>query len=236
MPSDLQPLPNPIEFTDVLDNLRHLSREFLLGFRLEVGKLLLERFYGDDLRAYQSQDPNKDNSFAQFTQACHAELADLGLGAQVLRNCINARATYLTLPVEVRDNLQFTHVVELARVGNPTDRARLAMDTTRQNWKVGQLKDAIGRLNAGRYYDTDPQTPGTQPPPLPAEPVAKPRTPGRVLAQFELTIQDLAVLRADWLAADTARLKNAHRERAKAVVAALKVQLAEIEKALEVKG
>ncbi len=232
MPTDLQPPASSTEFSDILHALRTLTRDFLLGFRLEVGKLMLDRFYAGDLAAYRSNDPTKSNSFNKFTQSCATDLGDLGLSVNVLRQCINARATYDTLPQEVREKLLFTQVVALARLDDPTQRARLAMDATAKNWNVDQLKDAIIKANAGRYYDTDTTEPGTQPPAEPAAAESKGRKPGRVLVQFEQTVKDLQALRADWQAADMRNFTAAHRQRAQDVLVDLKAQVAEVEKLL----
>ena len=232
MTTALQPLSDTTEFDDVLASLQSLTRDFLLGFRLQVGKLLLDRFYAGDIFAYRSKDPTKAASFSRFAETRSAELTDLGLSVAGLRQCINARAAWDQLPAEVRDKLQFSHIVELSRVSDSTQRARLAMDTTLQNWRVDQLRTAIGKSSSGRYYDTDPTTPGTQPPADTAQQAAKPRTSGRMLAQFERTLDDLDSLRADWVAADTAKMSAAHKERAFAVVAGLKLVASQIEASL----
>ncbi len=163
---------------------------------------------------------------------CAADLGDLGLSVNVLRQCINAHATYDTLPQEVREKLLFTQVVALARLDDATQRARLAMDATLNNGNVDQLQDAITKANAGRYCDTEPIVAGTQPPPEPAAVPLQGRKPGRVLVQFERTVKDLQALRADWQAADMRNFTVAHRQRAQDVLADLKAQVAEVEKLL----
>ncbi len=232
MPNDMEPIAATAAFADVLEQLQSLTRDFLLGFRLEVGKLMIERFFGGSIHNYRSQDPGKEASFAKFAQACADDLANLGLSPAVLRQCINARATYDALPQTVRERLLFSQVVELARVADATQRARLAMDATALNWTVGELKDAVRRANDGSYYDTEPLTPGTQPPPEDKAPQGKGRKPGRVLVQFERAVKDIEALRVDWMAVDASGMRPAHKERAKAVVLALKTQVVALEKAL----
>lgn len=192
---------------------------------------MIDRFFGGDIANYRSKDPTKTTSFAALSRSCAEDLANLGLRPRVLRQCINARATYDALPPHLRDTLLFTQVVELARVDDASQRARLAMDATAQQWSVDQLKDAVRKANDGGYYDTDTAAPGTQ---LPAEQpqAAIGRKPGRVLKQFEQAVNDLAALRSDWLGADAQALKPAHKRRAKAVLAGLKAEVAALEQAL----
>ncbi len=231
MPTDIEPLDPKAAYADLLDQLRLLSRDMLLAFRLQVGKILLDRFYDGDIREYRNTFASKDTSFAAFVRTCPSELTDLGLGGQVARQCINARVTYDMLPASVRDGLLFSHVVELARLEDPTTRARLAMDTTQQKWSVEQLKDAIGQLTIGNYYDTDSAAPGTQPPEPKAEPEKKAQ-PGRLVARLERAVEDLDVWQAEWQAADTGKLRGPQRERFKKALADLKAKVAAMEGAL----
>jgi len=91
-------------------------------------------------------------------------------------------------------------------------------------------KNAIIRANAGRSYDTDPNTPGTQEPNAQDEPQTRRREPGRVLAQFERTVKDLKTLREDSGPVDMTHLTAAHRQRTEDVLDDLKPQLAELER------
>lgn len=218
-------------YADVLEQLRLLSRDMLLAFRLQVGKLMLDRFFGGSAHEYHDVNPHKAISFAAFLRTCPDELADYGLGGRVLRDCINARITFDGLPPQVRDGLLFSHVVELARLGDPTTRARLAMDVTLQHWTVDRLKLAIGQLHLGNYYDTDSTAPGTQPPePLP-EPEPKSHA-GRLVSRLVKTVQELDTWRADWAAAKRDRLRHDQRERYKQALAELKAKVAAMEEEL----
>jgi hypothetical protein len=228
MPTDLQAVDPKAEYADVLQELTLLSRDMLLAFRLQVGKLMLDRFYDGDVHAYRTHWASKESSFAAFLRACPSELADLGLGGQVIRQCVNARITYDTLPPAVRDGLLFSHVVELARLGDPTARARLAMDTTLQKWSVDQLKDAIAQLMLGNYYDTDATQAGTQPPPAKPE-EQKAAQPGRLVSRLEKAVEDLDTWAAEWTGADTSKLRGPQRERAKKAMADLKAKVAAVE-------
>ena len=231
MATDIEPIDLKAPYADILDQLRLLSRDMLLAFRLQVGKILLDRFYAGDIHEYRNTLASKDTSFAAFVRTCPTDLTDLGLGGQVARQCINARVTYDLLPPSVRDGLLFSHVVELARLEDPTTRARLAMDTTLQKWSVDQLKDAIEQLTLGNYYDTDGATPGTQPPAPLDEPERKTQ-PGRLVARLERAVEDLNTWQADWLAADTEKLRGHQRLRFKKALADLKAKVVAMEGAL----
>ena len=228
MPEQIEVVDPKAAYTSILDQLRLLSRDMLLAFRLQVGKLVLDNFYDGDVHAYRSHTPNKEDSFGAFLRTCPSELADLGLGGQVIRQCVNARITYDTLPPAVRDGLLFSHVVELARLGDPTARARLAMDTTLQKWSVDQLKDAIAQLMLGNYYDTDATQAGTQPPP-PRPEAEKATQPGRLVSRLEKAVEDLDTWAAEWTGADTSKLRGVQRERAKKAMADLKAKVAAVE-------
>ena len=79
------------DYNATMERLAALSRNHLLFFRLEVGRLLLEDFFGGEAEAYQSQDPKKaGGSFYGFVESCGEELREIGLGEPVLRQCIQA--------------------------------------------------------------------------------------------------------------------------------------------------
>lgn len=220
--------PAKTEYADLLADLQRLSRNLLLAFRLEVGQLLLDRFFAGDGRAYASRNPLKEQSFRAFTQACHDDLALLGLGDQTLANCIRARLTWNTLPPGVREQLRFSHVVELTRVGDPTARARLAQYSLQRGWSVDALKGAIEQHKAGNFYDTDPAPPGTQPP-RPKELPHKGVAAGRLITRLEKASAGLQAWHADWQGVDAQKLRGAERKRCAAALAALKAQVATLE-------
>lgn len=223
-----QPGTTTNEFEDLLHDLRQLSKGMLLAFRLAAGKRLLDRFYDGDIAAYRSHDPSKDANFTRFAQVCRQELADIGLSASMARQCMLAHSTWQLLPPQVREQLALSHVVELGRVGDPTARARLAMDTTLNRWSVGQLKDAIDRDAAGQYYDTDPRTPGTQPPPARPEPARLPQ-PGRLVTQLHKAAADLGEWQAAWRSVDARRLRGGQKAMLAGALRALKAKVAELE-------
>lgn len=237
MPDSPQPLVQPeltsTQYAPILGKLASLSRGMLLAFRLEAGKLMLDEYFGGSARAYRDHDPHKPDSFNQFVRTCQPELGDFGLSAQVLRQCIQARIAWDGLPASVREQLQFSHVVQLARVDEPNARARLAFDATAQHWNVAQLRDAIARNEDGRYYDTDPSTPGTQPPPVPEDAPGPAFQPGRLVTQLVKAGQDLQVWRQSWTTVDASKLRGAQRKRVREALDALKQEVAQLEAELD---
>lgn len=223
-----QPVDPKAEFNDILDDLRQLSKGMLLAFRLAAGKRLLDRFFDGQIAAYRDRNPAKEANFKRFAQVCQQDLDDIGLSPSLARQCIVAHSTWQLLPPQVRDQLQLSHVVELGRVGDATARARLAMDTTLNRWNVGQLKDAIDRDTAGTYYDTDPNTAGTQPPPAKAEP-EKAHQPGRLVTQLHKAALDLGEWQAAWRSVDASKLRGGQKAKLAGALQELKAKVAELE-------
>ena len=216
------------DFADMLAELNRLSRDLLLTFRLQAGRVFLDRFFDGSAHAYHRTNPGKDASFVEFARVCKDELSDLGISQGVARQCILARIAWDALPPSIREGLKFNHVAALARVDEPNLRARLAFDATRLGWSVLQLEDAIVQAGDGRYFDTDPLTPGTQPPqPLPA--AEKGYQPGRLVSQLVKAGEDLEGWRQAWATVDGSKLRGAQRLRMVEALATLKAQVAQLE-------
>lgn len=231
MPTDIERVDPKASFADVLAEPRLPSRDVQLAFRPQVGQLLLERFCAGDIREDRDCTGAKEASLAALLRACPSDLTDLGLGGQVARQCINARVTDDLLPPDVRGGLLFSHVVGLARLGDPTTRARPAMDTTRQRWSVDQPRDAIGQLALGNCCDTDGAAPGTPAAPAKAEP-EQASQPGRLVSRLEKVLGALATWSCQWAEAETSRLRGVQRERCKKALADLKAKVAAMEEHL----
>ena len=58
--------------------------------------------------------------------------------------------------------LLFSHIVELARVGDGATRSVLAQAAVENQWSSRQLRDAAQAAAAGKWIDGDP-SPGLQP-------------------------------------------------------------------------
>lgn len=216
------------EFSDLIAELQRLSRDLLLAFRITVGKMILDHFFEGSAHTYTDRSHTKDQKFAAFLAECGADLADLGLREQTLRNCVRARITYDTLPPAVREKLKLSQVVELTRVGDPTTRARLAHSTVSESWTVNQLKNAIVQAKIGNFYDTDAATPGTQPPP--SKPVDEPKyQAGRLISQLVKASRELAEWQRAWQSIDLSKLRASQKKDLKAAVMALQQRIAALQ-------
>ena len=219
------------EFADVLADLRQLARNHLLVYRVEVGRVLLERFFAGSAAAYTDMDPGKELAFTRFVETCAEELSAFRLGERTLRDCIRTHLVFLTLPPAAREALQFSHVVELTRVADPTLRGQLAVASVAGDWSVVQLKGAIGEAKAGNWYDTDADTPGSQPPPPRELPPPVPQA-GRLVTRAEKWAEEVEIWSSQWSAVDASRLSKAQRQRVIAAVTALRAKLDGVERGL----
>lgn len=224
MTHDLAATTTSESFHEILADLRRLSRDHLLFYRLEVGRLLLDRFFHGRAADYRDPSSAKESSFATFTTTCADELRVFGLGERTLRDCILARVVFDTLPSPIRDALGFSHVIELTRVSDASLRARLANEVIAKDWTIRDLHLAIAAAKSGDWYDTDPETPGTQPP-APRPQSGKRPQPGRLVARTEKWLNQTDEWSAQWTQVDATKLKLAQRKRAVAAVEALQAKL-----------
>ena len=212
-----------------LDRLSQLSRNHLLFFRLEVGRLILQDYFGGDIQAYYSHDPKKPSSFNAFVESCRDQLNEIGLGEQVLRSCIGARIAVAGLPEGTVERLLFSHVVELARVEDGPTRSLLAQATLENQWSSRQLRDAVLSIRAGKWIDTNPAE-GLQP----AAPEEEDKSPhlGRVVTRYERSVEALDELAAQWQQVREKKLSSGQKNRLREVLERFRNRLAELEKDL----
>lgn len=211
------------EFQKTLDELDKLSREHLLYFRLEVGRLLLEQFYAGDITAYKSQDPFKPNGFVQFTKACGGQLAEIGLSESLLRQCMLGHAVVKGLPVHTAKKLVFSQVLALTSVQDAQTRVLLAEAAVENRWTSVQLRDAVKAQKKGKWIDGDLKMPGMQPPKQTPRLVAP--QAGRLVAQAEKWAKQIADWKKQWKKIHKGKVSAVQAERLKTAVAALKAAL-----------
>lgn len=227
MPDELSP-----DFERLCDDLEVLSRQHLLYFRVQVGRVVATQLFAGDIATMRAEVTSRQGVIRSFATACADRLHDLGLNEDLLRKSLKAWAVVQLLPDEIVAQLGFTHVVALARVDDDETRALLAASVVQNGWGGRQLADAIADVEAGLWPDGDPGAPGLQPAPPPPEP-APLLAPGRVVNRFEKVVEDLDALVAPWEAADMASLPSAQRKRAKAALRKLKERVLRLEKRLE---
>ncbi|MBI5608754.1 MAG: hypothetical protein HY902_07720 [Deltaproteobacteria bacterium] len=212
------------DYNHILAELAKLSRNHLLYFRLEVGRLLLDRFFDGDIATYRSVAPNKGTSFAAFASSCADQLGELGLGEQVLRQCILAHVTVRELPAAAAHQLGFSQVVELTRVPDAANRRALAQAAVDNHWTSRQIKDAAAAIAAGKWIDGDPHTPGLQPPAADPEEPGAPQQ-GRVITRVEKAAAQLGELAAQLEAVAEHKLSGPRRARLQAALDQLEARL-----------
>jgi hypothetical protein len=208
----LPDLPAP-DFDAVLDDLRTLSRNHLLVFRVEVGRTLAEAFYGGEVARYRART---ETALKTFLVERAADLADIGLHPQLIRQSLLAWQVVSELPDELRPRLVYSHVVELARVEDAATRRLLAQATLDNGWTGDTLKDAVAAVLRGEWIDADPE-PGLlpakrNPDPDPA-PDAKPKV-GWALRRAERSAASLSAVADEWDRIDVQALSTTQRERA----------------------
>lgn len=216
----------PTKFSNTLHKLQKLSRNHLLFFRLEVGKLMLGQFFDGDPAAYQSQDPAKPQSFNAFVSACSEDLADIGLSSGLLRQCIVAHLVVQALPAPTVAKLALTQVVELAKIEDAATRSVLAHATVENHWTTKELKGAVQAANAGKWIDADPkaqglQAPGLQPPPIPHYDETHRPHAGRVVARLERILAEFEEAMAQWALVDIEKVSDEHKARVEKALAGL---------------
>ena len=232
MPTFLSQPTQDADYPALLEELRRLGLQHRLSYRLQVGELLLQRFYGGDGLAYRQRAANKESSFRHFLEHCREELIDLDLSEHALRRAVVCKLAFETLPAPVREQLEYGHVLALTSVGDPTARAQLAKATVDGQWNVKALKGAIEQLKAGRWYDTQSDAPGVQPPPPAAPPAPKPQ-PGRLATQAEKLLETAQHWRAQFTAVAPAQWSQPQKQRIRSALAALKAQVEELEQGLD---
>ena len=228
MSTDLQAPTSTTEFQTILANLKLLVRDHLLYFRLEVGRVVLDEFFGGDAFAYADRSNTKQAKLAEFMDTHAEDLESYGLKPWLLRECVQVQIVHRTLPPTVREQLGYSHILALIGIGDPTVRAKLANAAITQEMSVAQFKDTVGAAKANIWYDTDAQTPGVQPKTPPVPPVYVPQ-PGRLVTQVQKWVGDAHILSAGWAALDPTKVRPAQRAGLKQAIAELRAELAALE-------
>ena len=226
-----QPLAAPTSFEDILDELEALAREHLLFYRVQVGNILLKHFYNGDIHAFSSHDANKDARFELFFTKCGESLARYGLSKRQARDSIRAAIVVRTLPPATAQRLFLTQVLLLARLHDPTARARVADAAVASDWSVKQLQDAVSAVRAGLPLDSDPEAPGVQV--LEAGTDERVPVPGRLVTRVEKLAAEVESWSAQWARVDGGQLRKVQRERLVAAAELLEAQAAALRRGLD---
>jgi hypothetical protein len=201
-----------LNFHSTLDRLQALSRSHILYFRLEVGRLILQDFFGGDAAIYHSRDPHKLQSFRAFIEQCGPQLAELGFSEVGLRQSVLAHLAVAPLPPGTVEKLLFAHVLELARIPDPDTRGILALEAVEKNWTKMELRAA-----------TDAAL-GAEAAPPPAPPQL-----GRVVSNFEKAVGTIDSLTDQWTQLAGHKLSGRQKQRMHSSLEQLKAKIAAIE-------
>lgn len=216
------------DFEPLVLGLEALSRAHLLYFRIQTGRLVATTLYGGDIATMRAALTARDGLLRAFASANAERLDDIGLTENLLRQSLAAWAVVQLLPAPVVDRLGFSHVVELAGVGDDETRRLLAEAAAENRWSRRQLHDAVLSVRAGGWPDAAPDQPGLQPEAPPEEaPVVL--APGRVVSRFEKSADALDELADHWASVTPAELAPTQRERVKVAVRRLRLRLEAIE-------
>ena len=210
-------------FEDILDELERLAREHLLFFRVQVGNVLLQHFWGGDPVAFSSRDSTKDARFELFFEKCEEALARYGLSKAQARTSIRASVVVRTLPPAVAERLFLSQVLELARLRDPTERAKVAGAAIASDWSVKQLRDVVSAVRAGLPMDADEAMPGVQ-----VVEVARDErlpVPGRMVTRAEKLVGDVESWTAAWERVDLSKLRDGQRKRLEVAATALEARV-----------
>lgn len=219
-------------FDRLVSGLEDLTRDHLLYFRVQTGRLVATTLFGGDIATMRAQLTQRDGVLAAFVHAQAQRLDDLGLSEEQLRQSLHAWAVVELLPAAIAQGLQFTHVLELTKVHDDQTRAILAKATLDNGWSRRALRDAIEDVQHQRWPDHQPEAPGLQPSAAPTAVERPTLAPGRMLTRFEKTADEVTALAGQWAHVDVGRLSPAQKRRARAALQRLRAQVDALEAGL----
>jgi hypothetical protein len=225
----MQPTIVQAEFQDAVLKLRELMQTHARTYRLEVGRYLLQRFYGGRSDAYFSRDPGKENAFTAFVQQHSEDLAGLALSENDLRRSIRVHVCFESLPAGVREQLSWSALLEVSKIGEANLRARVAKAAVDQQWTVAHTRAVVDQALANRVWDADPEQDGLQ---LPEPDAETPPQPGRLVRRSEKWCDEIDAWQAQFARIDAGKLDKRHVERLRAALARVRGQIQAVEKKL----
>ena len=115
------------EYQEVVQGLQALTHQHEKTYRLQVGELILKRFFGGSAAQFSSKDPTKSASFDEFLNLHASDVAELDLSANTLRRCVRVKICHDSLPPASRERLNWSAMLAISALGDVNLRARLAM-------------------------------------------------------------------------------------------------------------
>lgn len=228
MPS-LRPAVVQSEFQDVLQGLQSLTQQHEKTYRLQVGALILQRFFGGSAALFGSHDPTKIATFKSFLEIHADDIAELDLSEQTLRRCVRVKICHDSLPAAARDQLTWSALLAVSGLAEVNLRARIAMAAVREHWPLAKVRAAVAQAADARLWDADAQTPGLQ---LPAPKPAPLPQPGRLVRRSEKWSSAIGQWQREFERIDAKQLSPTQVARLRSAVATLRGQLDAVEQKL----
>jgi len=217
------------EYQDVLQSLQALTNQHEKTYRLKVGELILQRFFGGSAAEFSSSDPTKTSKFADFLQVHASDVAELDLPEHTLRRCVRVKICHDTLPPAAREQLKWSALLAISTIGEVNLRARVAMAAVADNWPLGKVREVVAQAHDNRVWDADPEAPGLQLPPPKPEPLPQ---PGRLVTRTEKWTEEVGNWHQEFDRIDASKLSKDQVERVRTAVATLRGQLDAVERKL----
>lgn len=141
---------------EVYEEIQNIHRESLLHVAVATGRIVVERFFGGDLEAWQERGP-KDTSFRKLA----AKFGEGDLSASGLHRAVNIYALDQKHGVSGRKHLTATHVRALIGLSDQ-EAERLIRHTEKNDWSAKKLETEATKARKKE------NTSGAGRPPLPA--------------------------------------------------------------------
>ncbi len=224
-------------FATTLTLLATLTREHFLFYRLEVGRVVLDAFFSGDAAAYHDKNSNKSAKLTEFLKLHADDLDLLGLNDRLLRQCVQLRAVFLTLPAATREALGYSRMLALTSVDDATKRAQIAKAAVDHRWTVAQVKGTIQNDRAGLWYDTDRDAAGVQAPnPKAVVTLEKPVLAGHLVNRAKRWGETAAEIASDWSKVNMAKTSPAQRKILRDALAQAQAEIAGLLAKLDAEG
>jgi hypothetical protein len=129
----------------VLQGLGALTHQHEKTYRLEVGDLILQRFFGGSAAQFSSPDLGKTSTFATFLQVHAGEVAELDLSESTLLRCVRVKICHDSLPAAAREQLGWSAMLAISSIGEVN---RLVTRTEKWREEVSQWHEEFNRIDA----------------------------------------------------------------------------------------
>ncbi len=141
------PLDSPAQI--LLERLRNLHRQVFLAWSLAVGRTVVDVLYDGSLERYHDPSRSKDDPLGRLLVDHHAELTELSLSEASIRRYVRAYEVHRLLPRDTAERLLLMHLLALAPLPAPGERARLALQAAQDGWSAEELAARVTALLVG---------------------------------------------------------------------------------------